>query len=58
MNSLIATVRLDMGRGSKNPMLKIYSFTNVLGLVGSFVEEEGLPTYTQEIILEEIRAEL
>ena len=51
MNSLIATVRLDMGRGNKNPLLKIYPNTNVLGLVGSFVEEERLPTYTQEIIL-------
>ena len=37
MNSLIATVKLDMGRGLSNPIFEIYPTTDVPSLVSSFV---------------------
>ena len=46
MNSLIATVNLDIGRGISNPTLQIYPTTDVPSLVYSFVHQQALPSYT------------
>lgn len=51
MNPLIATVKLDIGKGSSNPAIYLYSSTDLSAEVFAFLTKWNLPKSAHNPIL-------
>ena len=51
MNPLIATVKLDVGMGSSNPSIQLYSSTDLSAEVSVFLTKWNLPNSAHSLIL-------
>jgi hypothetical protein len=55
MESILATVNLNIGLGSKNPVLTIRANDNLSTLIDELVEEYKLPQKVHGIIMEKVK---